>query len=120
MIGTGAIEVTEEKGESGDARDRLTTGLGGRAVRLNRIHTPPAATTVPESVRIATPAAEMIEIGIETVVTAGVATPMTDHLDVTFLRTDLGVVVAKIVTVAIEESEEEVLHLRGPRNLPRT
>lgn len=119
------IEPTEETEERGGARDRLITGLGALAARLRPIRTRPAATTVPVSVKIATPAAGTIENGTETAVTvatAGAAILTTDLPGVTCSTIEAGAAVATNamtvtgVTVATEENGGEALRPRGARS----
>lgn len=132
VIGIEVIEPTEETEERGGARDRLITGLGALAARLSPICTRPAATTVPVSAKIATPAAGTIENGTETVATvatvatAGAAILMTDLPDVTCLTIEAGAAAAKNattvtgVTVATEENGGEALRPHGTRSLHLT
>lgn len=135
VIGIEVIEPTEEIEERDGARDRLITGLGALAARLIPIRTRPAATTVPVSAKIATPAAGTIENGTETVVTvvtvvtvaiAGAAIWTTDLPDVTCLTIEAGAAAAKNdtivtgVTVATEENGREALRPHSARNLHLT
>lgn len=132
VIGIEVIEPTEEIEERDGARDRLITGLGALAARLIPIRTRPAATTVPVSAKIATPAAGTIENGTENVVTvvtvaiAGAAILTTDLPDVTCLTIEAGAAAAKNdtivtgVTVATEENGREALRPHSARNLHLT
>lgn len=116
---TGAIGVREERGERGDVRAHLIMDPGVLVVRLSRIRTLPAATTVLGSVKIGTPAVGMIENGtevVETEATGDVATLTTDLPDVTCLTTDLLVVAARNATTATEENGNGVPHPRVARS----
>lgn len=121
---TGAIGVSEERGGRGDVRAHLIMEPGARVVRLNRIRTHPAATTVLGSVKIGTPAVGMIENGIEAVEiveiagTAGAVTLTTDRPAVTCSTIDLHAAAARTAMTATEENANGAPHPRVARSPP--